>query len=54
MWYRYCKTIAIVVPFQVSLTSVFQTAHMSEEVKNAAKAVPRTMVIIYFLNFILL
>lgn len=27
---------------------------MSEEVKNAAKAIPRTMVTIYFLNFILL
>ncbi|KAK5167440.1 uncharacterized protein LTR77_007139 [Saxophila tyrrhenica] len=30
------------------------TAHMSEEVKNAAKAVPRTMIIVYVINFMLL
>ncbi|KAK5699363.1 hypothetical protein LTR17_023293 [Elasticomyces elasticus] len=30
------------------------TAHMSEEVKNAAKAIPKTMLIVYVLNFVLL
>lgn len=34
------------------LTQIFQAAHMSEEVKDAAKSVPKAMMSIYLINFV--
>ena len=49
-------TVSLILHYLVlrALLTMMKTAHMSEEVKNAAKAIPKTMITIYVFNFVLL
>ena len=48
------STIVIHIPAELELTSIIKAAHMSEEVKDAASSIPKTMIAVYLVNFALI